>query len=602
MTAGGERDLLKESLLKIRGLRARLAERDKARREPIAIIGAACRFPGGAGSLEQFWDLLREGRDAIVDVPPSRWNVEGFYDPDPEADGRSYLRSGGFLDDVEHFDAEFFGITPREAVRMDPQQRLLLEVAWEALERAGIAPDSLRGSATGVYVGLMGLDYAFRQAHNLAPHEIDPYMLAGNEPSFAAGRLAHVLGLQGPAMVSATACSSSLVSVHVACQALRLGECDRALAGGVNVILDPVTNVMLSRLRAIAPDGRCKTFDARGGRLRARRRLRHGRARAVVGSGRRRASHPRGDPWIGGESRRPRRRIDRAEWLRAGEGPAPRARGRRGAGRRRELRRGARHGHAARRPMRAARAVDGARRKDRRSPLLIGSVKTNIGHLEASAGIAGLLKVVLALQHRLIPAHLNVRTPNPHVPWGELPVRIPMTAEPWEAGQRIAGVSSFGLSGTNAHVILEEAPPAPMAAAGSRRCVLPLSARTEAALDALIATYESWLASTDAAWPAICQTAATGRCHFEHRAAVVADSAADARARLRSTRREHVRLAGGIPSASMMRTASPPHTWRDARSTGRPSSADQTGRFRWTCPRIPFSGGGSGPSTRPHRT
>src|SRR5580692_2854216 len=259
--AADQTELLKDALIHIRSLRARLQAAEGAAREPIAIVGMGCRFPG-ADSPSRFWELLRDGVDAVVPVPANRWDKDDLYDPDPDAPGKMYVREGGFLNDVEGFDAAFFGISPREALRLDPQQRMMLEISWEALEDAGIAPDCLRGTTAGVFTGVMNGDYAFRQANHLTPDTVDPYMLTGSDLSFIAGRVAHFLGLHGPAIASATACSSSLVAVHLACQALRQRECDLALAGGVNLILDPTTPLMLAKLRALAPDGRSKTFDA----------------------------------------------------------------------------------------------------------------------------------------------------------------------------------------------------------------------------------------------------------------------------------------------------------------------------------------------------
>jgi len=262
MPGEDRRALLSDALTELRSLRAEVAMLRKARNEPVAIVGAGCRFPGGVRSPEDYWRLLRDGVDATRDIPDGRWDVDAYFDPDPDVPGKMYVRRGGFLDDVESFDAEFFGISPRETMRLDPQQRMLLEVGWEALEDAAIPPYGLSGSLTGVFTGVMSADYAYRQAHNLRATEIDPYMLTGGDLSFAAGRLAYHLGLQGPAMSVATACSSSLVAIHLAVQALRAGECDLALAAGVNLILDPVVGVMLSKLRALSPDGRSKPFDA----------------------------------------------------------------------------------------------------------------------------------------------------------------------------------------------------------------------------------------------------------------------------------------------------------------------------------------------------
>jgi acyl transferase domain-containing protein len=247
----------------IEELEVKVAAAERSHAEPIAIIGMGCRLPGGGNDPEAFWQLLRDGVDTTSDIPADRWDIEAYYDPDPEAPGKMYMRRGAFLTgDIGAFDAQFFGIAPREAEEMDPQHRLLLEVAWEALERAGVAPDRLACTVTGVYIGVMSIDYGQVRLKSINLHDINPYLGTGNGVDFAAGRLSYFLGLQGPSMVVATACSSSLVATHLACQALRLRECDLALAGGVNLIISPHTNIVISKLRAGAPDGRCKVFDS----------------------------------------------------------------------------------------------------------------------------------------------------------------------------------------------------------------------------------------------------------------------------------------------------------------------------------------------------
>ena len=254
--------VVKQAYLKIEELQARLDAAEQAKREPIAIVGMACRFPGGNHDPESFWQFLREGRDAIREIPADRWDVDAFYHPDPGTPGKMYTRSGGFLDQVDMFDPQFFGIAPREAIGMDPQQRLLLEVTWEALERSGIAPDRLPGSRTGVFVGLCTNDYADLQLRSLDVTKLDSYHASGIAHSIASGRLSYVLGLQGPCITLDTACSSSLVAVHLACQSLKGRECNLALAAGVSVILSPDMFIALSKASMLAADGRCKTFDA----------------------------------------------------------------------------------------------------------------------------------------------------------------------------------------------------------------------------------------------------------------------------------------------------------------------------------------------------
>jgi amino acid adenylation domain-containing protein len=534
MPAEDTRALLQDALIKLRSLRSEVNTLRQARTEPIAIVGAGCRFPGGADSPEAFWRILRDGVDTVREVPGDRWDVDAFHSSDPGAPGKMYVREGAFLDSIDTFDAAFFGIPPREAVRMDPQQRLLLEVAWEGLERAGIAPDSLGGVSTGVYIGVMSNDYAMRQAHGLEANRIDPYMLSGNELSFAAGRLAHQLGLQGPAMAIATACSSSLVTIHLACQALRAGECDLALAGGVNVIIDPVTGVMLCKLRALSTDGRCKTFDdsadgygrGEGAAVLVLEKLSTARARgarilAVIrGSAVNHDGHSAGLTVPNGTAQQ---KLLRRAFDASGISPT-------------DLDYVEAHGTGTQLgdPV-ELRALAGAVGGNRSRELLVGSVKTNIGHLEAAAGVAGVLKTALALAHREIPPHLHFRNPSSHVTWRDLPLRVVAQRTPWPDTGRpgLAGVSSFGLSGVNAHVVIEEAPAVDVQQPDTDRvCVLPLSARTPVALQALIRLYDDYLSGSKESWANICYTAATGRAHFEYRHAIAARSVKEARTRL----------------------------------------------------------------------
>jgi amino acid adenylation domain-containing protein len=536
------RKLLQDALVKIRGLRAEVAALEQGRFEPIAIVGAGCRLPGGVRSPEDYWRLLESGTDAITRIPEDRWDADAFYDPDPAAPGKMSVREGGFLDSLDRFDADFFRIPPREARQLDPQQRLMLEVGWEALENAAIAPDSLSGASTGVYVGVMGCDYAFRVAHHLDMARVDPYMLSGNDLSFTAGRLAYYLGLQGPAMAVATACSSSLVSLHLAAQALNAGECDLALAGGVNVILDPVTGIMLSQLRALAPDGRSKTFDAaadgygrgEGCGLVVLERLsaavrNHRRILAVIrGSA---VSHD--GPSAGltvpngpAQDKTLRKALDAA-----GVDPADidyvEAHG---------------TGTALGDPV-EIQSLTRVMSKGRKRDLLVGSVKTNIGHLEAAAGVAGLLKTALALSHRRIPPHLHFRTPSPRIAWDAIPIRVPLELTEWPepevARHRLAGVSSFGLSGINAHVVLEEAPaPEPASPSDGAPYLLTLSARSAAALEELTRRYTATLGANPGwDWADVCYSANTGRAHFEHRACISASSLAEGLERLRGASR-----------------------------------------------------------------
>ncbi|WP_131815173.1 type I polyketide synthase, partial [Mycolicibacterium holsaticum] len=505
----------------------------------IAIVGYAARFPG-AEDVDDFWNLLHDGRDAISEVPQDRWNVDDFFDPEPGTPGKIVTRRGGFLDDPTGFDAPFFGISTREARQVDPQHRLLLETAWRAVEHSAIAPSALAETTTGVFVGLSTHDYLGMVSDGLNYHEIEPYTSIGSSNAAAAGRISYRLGLQGPAVAVDTACSSSLVAIHQACQALRLNECDLALAGGANSLLSPATMVTFSLARMLAPDGRCKTFDAAAdGYVRGEgcgvivlKRLddaiRDGdRIRAVI-----RGSAVNQDGASGGltvPNGVAQKRVITDALNRAGVDPSAvgylEAHG---------------TGTSLGDPIeaKAAGEVFGAGRGADR-PLLIGSAKTNIGHLEAAAGIAGVIKVILALEHTTLPKHLNFENPSPHIPWDRLPIEVVKETIPWErdGGPRIAGVSSFGFAGTNAHVILEEAPaarqpadPGPVdepdeADEAQPFSILPLSARTPGALIALADLYRGWLTkNSDATLADVCFTAGVGRAHLEHRAALVVNT------------------------------------------------------------------------------
>jgi myxalamid-type polyketide synthase MxaC len=496
----------------------------------VAIIGMACRFPGGVTTPEDLWTLLSTGTDAIREVPPERWDTEAYYSEDPSVPGRTNTRWGGFVDGVDRFDARFFGISPREALSMDPQQRMLLEVTWEALERAGVPPVRLAGSLTGVFVGISSNEYAQLNTN------IDAYTGTGSAPSVAAGRLSYVLGLQGPCMALDTACSSSLVAVHQACQSLRLNECNLAVAGGVSLLLNPAGMVYVSKLGVMAADGRCKTFDARAdgyvrsegcGMVVLKRladALRDGDpVRAVIrGSAVNQDGRSSGLTAPSGPAQEA---VIRTALMRAGIDPCNvayvEAHG---------------TGTALGDPIEIqalASALCEGREGSR--PLLVGSVKTNMGHLEAAAGVAGLLKAVLAVQHGEIPPHLHFHEPNPHISWEELPVRVPIERTPWPASYstRVAGVSSFGFSGTNAHVVLE-APPVdgqpPASSDGPH--LLAISARTAEALKAMALAYRRVLDADALDVRDVCYTTSLRRNHFEERLAVVGASAEELRSGL----------------------------------------------------------------------
>jgi len=503
----------------------------------FAIVGYAARFPG-APDADAFWEVLREGRDATSEVPDDRWDADEFFDPDPGAPGKVVTRRAGFVDDVTGFDAPFFGISTREARLLDPQHRLLLETAWRAVEHSGTAPTALANTNTGVFVGLATHDYLGMASGDLTYPEIEAYMAIGTSNAAAAGRISHRLGLQGPAVAVDTACSSSLVAIHQACQALRLGECDLALAGGANVLLTPATMITFSSAHMLAPDGRCKTFDAAAdGYVRGEgcgviviKRLEDAiadgdRIRAVI-----RGSAINQDGASGGltvpngvaQQRVIADALDRAD-LEPSDVGYLEAHG---------------TGTSLGDPIeaQAAGAVLGTGREPDH-PLLIGSAKTNIGHLEAAAGIAGVIKVILSLEHQTLPKHLHFKNPSPHIPWDRLAVEVVRETMPWQRNgrPRIAGVSSFGFAGTNAHVILEEAPALPEQPAAAanpveqpadqRFSILPLSARTPAALVRIADQYRSWLTEhPEATLADVCFTAGAGRAHMEHRAALVVDS------------------------------------------------------------------------------
>ncbi|MFP2958445.1 type I polyketide synthase [Myxococcus sp. 1LA] len=504
----------------------------RTRSEPIAIVGASCRVPGGARTPEAFWRLLSQGVDAVTEVPRERWDAEALYDPDPDKRGRTYARWGGFIDGVDQFDAAFFGVSPREASRLDPQQRLLLEVAWEALERAGQPPDQLAGSRSGVYLGIIGSDYAQLQGRQLGDAP-DIYHLTGTSLNAAAGRLAYTLGLQGPCMSIDTACSSSLVGLHVACQGLRNRECDLALSAGVNLMLMPDPTIALSSSRGLSPDGRCKAFDAAAnGFVRAEgcivlvlKRLSDALANGdeilslIAGSAVNQDGASSGLMVPNGPAQE---RVIEQALASAGLKPSQisfvEAHG---------------TGTSLGDPIELqalARALGTGR--SAQTPLFVGSVKTNVGHLEATAGLTGVLKAALALRHEAIPPNLHFQRLNPDIVLDGAPVVVPTSLQPWPRTEqpRRAGVSAFGISGTNAHVILQEPPvPAEQPALSVRGAeLLVLSARAPEALQALAGSHAHWLAEhPNVSLRDVCATAALARSHHEHRLALAGHTHAE---------------------------------------------------------------------------
>ncbi len=548
------------ALLALKEMRAKLEAVERARTEPIAIIGMACRFPGGANNPEAFWQLLHEGANAITEVPPERWDIEAYYDPDPNAPGKMYARAGGFLQQINAFDPQFFAIAPREAENMDPQQLLLLEVSWEALENAAVAPGELSGSSTGVFLGIGNIDHALNQMKEGSFSRIADYSGTGSGSCFAAGRISYVLGLQGPCMVVDTACSSALVAVHLACQSLRTGESRLALAAGVSLMLSPDTTVNMCRGRMLATNGRFKIFDAEAnGFVR-------GEGCGVVVLKRLSDAIADGDNVLALIRGSAVNQDGRSNGLTAPNGLAQEALIRQAlsnAGvRPAEVGYVDPHGSGTslgdQIEIKALGAVMSAGRAPN-EPLLMSSAKTNFGHLEAASGILSLIKVVLTLQNEEIPPHLNLNKINPLLFLNKIPAEIPVVQTPWPSGnrRRLAGISGFGLSGTNAHVIVEEAPaksegrrakgegrkakgedsaphPSPFALQDERPLhLLCLSAKTNAALRELAGKYERYL-SEHASQPLtdVCYTAGVGRTHFSHRLALVAASPAQAREKL----------------------------------------------------------------------
>lgn len=487
-----------------------------AQGDAIAIVSAGCRFPGGADDLDAYWRLLREGRDAVRPVPADRWDVD-----DPGA-ARAYARDMASLDDIAGFDAGFFGISPREAASMDPQHRLLLEVAWEAVERAAWSPQVLAGSNTGVFIGIYSDDYTQERLYRRAADQIDGHAGLAMMRSLAAGRIAYALDLHGPALALDAACASSLLAIHLACRSLRAGECDRALAGGVNLILSPEITLGLCQMKALSPTGRCRTFSADAdGFVR-------GEGCGVVALRRLDDAVREGDPVLAVIRGSAVNHDGRSNGISAPNGAAQQA----------VIRAALADADAPARSvgfveahgtgtilgdpieLRALGAVYGAARA---APLLVGSAKTNFGHLEAAAGVAGFLKVVLALRHGEVPPNLHFSTPNPYVPWAALGLAVPTAPAAFPAEGPLRGaVSAFGMSGTNAHVILEAAPVLAEAPAPRRSgYIAALSAKSEAALRALAARQARALARRPEADPgAVALTLNAGRGRFPVRAAV----------------------------------------------------------------------------------
>lgn len=518
---------LLQAYLMIEELEAKLAAASNVQREPIAIVGMGCRFPGAADPAA-FWQLLQNGVDATRPLG-DRFDMATYYDADPAAPGKMYVERAGLLDEIAEFDPLFFGISPREALAMMPEQRLLLEVAWEALEGAGINPHALRNSKTGIFIGHESTEGDYLPSFAETPDELFPYIDNGNSVSILAGRLAHFLGVHGPTLVTSTACSSALVATQSAVQSLRVGDCRAAIVGGIQLHVAPRSFILGTKSGLLAADGRCKTFAASAdgyGR---------GEGCGVLILKRLRDAVADGDPVLA---------LIHGAAINH-DGPSAGLTVPNGTAQEQLMRQALQaaninpdgisyiEANGIGTPLGDSIEIEALGRLfgERSTPLLVGSVKTNIGHLEAASGMAAVIKVVLSLQHATIPAHLHFAVPNPDISWDELPIEIPTATVPWPAADatetrgRLAGVNSFGVSGTNAHLILGEAPvQIPEQAPIERPChLLTLSARSEDALSALAERYVEYLGQqTDDTFPDIAFTANHGRAHFPHRLAVIA--------------------------------------------------------------------------------
>ncbi|MCI0398013.1 MAG: type I polyketide synthase [Chloroflexi bacterium] len=522
---------LQRAVFALREAKARLAAAEQARSESVAIIGMACRFPGGAHDPDSFWHLLRNRGDGICEVPADRWNVEAYYNPDLEP-GTMNTRWGGFLEQIDQFDARFFDISAREASCMDPQQRLLLEVAWESLENSGLAADQLAGSQTGVFMGVSTWDYS--RLHADAPTRGG----TGIALSVVANRLSYAFDLRGPSMIVDTACSSSLLSAHLACQSLRNGECDLALAGGVNIILTPDTTIGFAQVGMMAPDGRCKTFDA------AANGYVRGEGCGVLVLKRLSDAQRDGDNVLALILGSATNQDGRSNGLTAPNGQAQVACIRRAlqtAGiRPSQINYVEAHGTGT--PLGDAVEVQSliSVLSEGRTPdqaCVLSAVKSNIGHLEAAAGVAGLIKVVLSLQHRAIPPVVHFRELNPNITLDGTPFVIAKTLHSWPESSdgAYAGVSGFSFSGSNVHVVLGAPPePQPKVAGVERPLhILTLSAKSVSALQALTRRYVGHLADPAAGMVAdVCYTVNAGRSHFNERLAIVGADIGDLRGQL----------------------------------------------------------------------
>ena len=528
---------LQRAVFALQETQARLDKLEGERNEPIAIVGMACRFPGNAIDPSSYWRLLCEGVDAIGEVPRERWNVDAYYDPDPQSPGKMNCRRGGFLQDVDRFDNHFFGISEEEGKLLDPQQRMLLELTWEALEDAGVPPESLRGTRTGVFLGISVCEYSSLMSHNL--EAMGPLFSTGTAPSIAANRISFVYDFHGPSVAVDTACSSSLVALHLASQAIRNGECTTAIVAGTNLIVSPVGNIILTKSGMSSPDGRVRAFDrSANGYVRSEGAgvLVLKARSAAVATGDRPYAFIRGSAVS---------QTGRANGLSAPVGTTQEATLRAACSQAKiapgriayveTQGTGTLLGDAIEAKALGAALSDG-RQSNQACP--IGSVKTNLGHLEAASGIASVMKVALSLKHRQLPASLHFDSPNPMIPFEQLRLRVPISSEPFAESDEplVASVNGFGYGGSTVHVVLEAATSNAASTGqsrqmlGAQRRLLPISARTDGALHELAASYRDYFRSDEdtAEWSDICGTALHRRDHHDCRLAIVASSREEA--------------------------------------------------------------------------